>query len=666
MTSRHFILATAGHVDHGKSALVEALTGTHPSRLPEEKARGITIDLGFAHGTLPHPLDPNVVLDLGVIDVPGHEDFVKNMVSGLGAIDVALLVVAADDGWMPQSEEHWQILEYLQVSRVVVALTKADLTHDISAATADVRAKLQGSWIEHVPVVPVSTMTGAGLLELRAALAAVLAETNSARDVGKPRLWVDRALSLRGVGTVVTGTLQGGNLQVGDMVVLEPGAAPGKVRGLQSHHQSASRVGPGRRVAVQVPEWSVADRRAALDPPGAARRGTLVTVPGLALSSATWDVMLTRSARLVAPGKLREAAGKFAVQTQRPLKDGAVVNVHQGSGVTAARLALLEARSLGLGEAGLAQLRFAVPVPGFPGDRFILRDASHQTTLAGGRVLFVGGPRRGARQEPHRQLLAQRAQAGDDIMQWVLSELRWRGCAPLEGTLRHSPFAAESVGAAWESWQGKGQLKLVEGWAVDAALWREWGAQISAAVDAAHQEHPEWLGAGLSQLRSSLQPTVPRTELFDGLVAELASQGFILSRQQLRRAGHRPRLPERWQAAGARLQKLLSEQPLEPPPRRELEEGPDAASALAFLVDAGQVVEVADDLFFLPENLTRATLLVKNHLRRHGQGTVSQLREMLGTSRRVVVPLLEYLDRQGVTMREGDVRRLKPRRSIDL
>ncbi len=219
---RHFILATAGHVDHGKSALIKALTGTDPDRLPEEQLRGITIDLGFAHLELPDPANPSSSLVLGIVDVPGHEDFVKNMVAGVGSIDLALLVVAADDGWMPQTEEHLQILTYLGVSRAVVALTKIDLTQDEPGATAAIREKLRGTPFADAPIVPTSVVSGRGLDELKASLARVLADAPPQADIGKPRLPVDRVFKLQGIGTVVTGTLNGGTLRRGQTVVIQP------------------------------------------------------------------------------------------------------------------------------------------------------------------------------------------------------------------------------------------------------------------------------------------------------------------------------------------------------------------------------------------------------------------------------------------------------------
>src|SRR3989442_992711 len=305
--TQHFIVATAGHVDHGKSALVKALTGIDPDRLPEEKARGITIDLGFAHLELPSTIhDQPSTFYVGLIDVPGHEDFVQNMIAGVGSIDLALFVVAADDGWMPQTEEHLQILTYLGVTRAVVALTKIDLASDQTARIAETREKLGDSLFADAPVVPTSVVTGRGLDELKATLAQVLARAPPPRDIGKPRLPVDRVFTLRGIGTVVTGTLTGGEFRRGQAVVIQPLGKTARIRGLQNHNRDVEVGEPGTRAALNLPdvEGSAAQTGIA--------RGDVVTLSEFGKGSDTMDVLLEKSVRLVG-GRTGAAL---------PLKDG--------------------------------------------------------------------------------------------------------------------------------------------------------------------------------------------------------------------------------------------------------------------------------------------------------------------------------------------------------
>jgi len=300
----HFIVATAGHVDHGKSALIKALTGTDPDRLPEEKARGITIDLGFAHLELPSPTSSSSI-HVGIVDVPGHEDFVKNMVAGVGSVDLALLVVAADDGWMPQTEEHLQILTYAGVRRAVVSLTKADLAEDEAATVAEVLQRLKGSAFAEAPIVPTSVLTGRGLDALKATLAKELSEASLSRDIGKPRLAVDRVFTLPGTGTVVTGTLAGGTLQSGQPVVIQPGGHHARIRRIQSHGHDVDASGPSTRTALNLADVNAAE---------GIGRGDVITLADLGGSSDCLDVLLEISPR-----------------ASRSLKDGVRVRVHYGS-----------------------------------------------------------------------------------------------------------------------------------------------------------------------------------------------------------------------------------------------------------------------------------------------------------------------------------------------
>src|SRR5262245_2854972 len=355
MSIAHYIVATAGHVDHGKSSLVKALTGTDPDRLPEEKARGITIDLGFAHLELPAPTSfksqGSTTFSLGIVDVPGHEDFVKNMVAGVGSIDLALFVVAADDGWMPQTEEHLQILSYLGVTNAIVALTKIDLAPDEERAEAALREKLTGTPFGNAPIVRTSIPQARGFEELKAALKSELARTPLPKNAGKPRLAVDRVFTLHGIGTVVTGTLSGGTLQTGQSVVIQPSGKNTRIRNLQSHNQDVTTAGPGTRTAVNLPDVFVAGKTQGYADSGIGR-GEIVTIPGLGEPSRTVDAMLEKSLRLA----------YLDLPESRPLKDGALVRVHHGSANHSARLLLLDGAELHPGQKALAQLRFEEPV----------------------------------------------------------------------------------------------------------------------------------------------------------------------------------------------------------------------------------------------------------------------------------------------------------------
>ena len=395
MDSKNYIVGTAGHIDHGKSTLIEALTGVDPDRLPEEKARGMTIDLGFAHLELADP-GGGASYQLGLIDVPGHADFVKNMVAGVGSVDVALFVVAADDGWMPQSEEHLEILSYLGVERAVVALTKADTVEDPAERIAEISLELEGTPFEGAEVIPVCAIIGDGIDELKAALCELLAATPSPRDVGKPRLSVDRVFSPQGIGTVVTGTLNGGQFEKGSTALVQPYAQKASLRNVQSHSENRDAVLPGTRTALNLPELPVRKGRSR----EGVRRGDVVTVGGLGESSRSLHVVLEKSVR---------GAGTKGGAADRPVKHAQRVRLHHGSASVAARVMFFENGELEAGGRMIAELRLEEPLFSLAGDRFVLRDWSKRFTLCGGSVLDPSPPEGSYRTATQKAFLDARA-----------------------------------------------------------------------------------------------------------------------------------------------------------------------------------------------------------------------------------------------------------------
>jgi selenocysteine-specific elongation factor len=645
----HYILATAGHVDHGKSALVKALTGTDPDRLPEEKARGITIDLGFAHLVLPSSGDVSTSLYVGIVDVPGHEDFVKNMVAGVGSIDAALLVVAADDGWMPQTEEHLQILEYLGVSRAVVALNKIDLiTGDEAGVIQSVRARLQETAFSQAPILATSTVSGRGLDELKLALAETLTTGIPAPDLGKPRLPIDRVFTLHGIGTIVTGTLTGGALRRGQTVVIQPGGVPTRIRTLQTHGQEVETAGPATRTALNLADVTLDNKGSGRSQ--ALERGQTVTLADLGTPARTWNVLLERSSR---PMHDREAT------VARVLRDGTPVRVHHGSGNTSCRVLLFGAKELVPGQRAIAQLRFESPVFALAGDRFVIRDWSEQTTLAGGVVIEPAADRRLFRKQAQITFLRRRSAAPDDVLVAVESLLQRDRVSRAAVLLLQSNFTAAEVTNALSQLQGAGKITLTGEFAVDTAHWTALRTKASAAIDAHHKAHPELPGLPLNELRSALEAEPGAADVFDVLVARLVQEGFVQTGTTLKRSAHRAALPAHLQAAGAKLRTALGAKPLEPPSRKELAPDPASQQALRYLIQTGEAVEIGAEVVLLSGSFVQATNLVRKHLRERGSATVSDLRQAIGASRRIVVPLLEKLDRDGVTRRQGDLRVLR-------
>ncbi|MEM1442972.1 MAG: selenocysteine-specific translation elongation factor, partial [Verrucomicrobiota bacterium] len=482
MPSRHYIIGTAGHIDHGKSSLIEALTGTDPDRLPEEKARGMTIELGFAQLSLPTSDDSGDELALGVVDVPGHADFVKNMVAGVGAIDLALFIVAADDGWMPQTEEHYQILSYLGVKRAVVVVTKIDLVEDLDLVLMDLEENLAGGLWENAPVMPVSSHTGKGIDELRATVSELLTAAEPAREVEKPRLPVDRAFSLKGVGTVITGTLTDGLVKVGGDYEIQPSGESVSVRSAQSHGATSEEVPPGSRTALNLAGISLRESR------GAARegvgRGDVLVSADMGDPALVIDVLIAKSDREIRGMK----------QSKRALRTGREVMFHHGSSGVPARIHFLGQRSLSPGESVLAELRFSEPVFVCVGDGFVLRDASLGLTLAGGTVLDESANRRAFRKSFQEEFLKARAEASEDLSILVQSQLKRDRVAFLPDLLKRSSFSEASIREEAEKLVAAGDLELNGDWVFLAEWWKKIRTLAGEQVKEIHRDHPEQLG----------------------------------------------------------------------------------------------------------------------------------------------------------------------------
>jgi selenocysteine-specific elongation factor len=630
MTTKHFILATAGHVDHGKSALVKALTGTDPDRLPEEKERQITIDLGFAELNLAGPDEQR--LHIGIVDVPGHEDFVRNMIAGVGSIDLALLVVAADDGWMPQTEEHLQILTYLGVERAVIALTKSDLG-GIEIVTRQIRDRLRDSPFVNAQIIATSVRSGEGIEPLKSALASEFATMHSPRDYGKPRLFVDRVFTLRGIGTVVTGTLTGGQLHREQKIVVQPGGLQTRIRSIQSHGRELEVAEPGMRTASSLPDVGVEQ----------VSRGNVVTIADFATVNPTLIALLEKSPRLP-----RENPGA------RPLKSGSSVHLHHGTSRIAAKIRLLDNRLLEPGKKEIAQLSLASPLFAFAGDRFVIRDPSEQHTLAGGIVLDVNDAE--FRDEAKRKLLMDRAMAPNNVHVWVRSEVGLHAFLPIQGLLGKSHFSGSEIADALLDLQRQREIVIHEKIAANPSRWQALRDRASHLIDNALSRSPERVGYDLSDLRAALRDK--STDVFQALVAEMCSGDFARRDSTIARRSHRPALPAKLQPVATKIHEALCKKPFDPPSRRELERDLEAQRVLKFLVESGKIIEIASDVVLWRENFEGMKNAVADFVSKNGPATVSELRQALESSRRIMVPFLERLDREGVTRRVGDKRTL--------
>jgi selenocysteine-specific elongation factor len=622
VTTRHFIIATAGHVDHGKSALVKKLTGTDPDRLPEEKKRQITIDLGFAALNVTAPNGDKI--HAGVVDVPGHEDFVRNMIAGVGSIDLALFVVAADDGWMPQSEEHLQILTYLGVQRAVIALTKSDLGR-IDVVSNEIREQLSETPFADSPIVPTSVRSEMGIEKLVDTLATQLAGTEPQRDICKPRLFIDRVFTLRGIGTVVTGTLTGGSLHRGQQIVVFPTNLETRIRSIQSHRHELELAQPGMRTAINLPDLRVDQ----------IKRGDVVTVPGHGAPTSTLIVRLEKSPRL-----------KDDKRVAHPLKTGSSIYVHHGASRVAAKIRFRENGTLAPGKERIAHLKLAAPILAFMGDRFVVRDSSEQHTIAGGIVLDADGDK--------ESLPA--SVALNNIDSWIHAAVARQGFARRENLLSKSRFSTDEISDALKSLEENGGIVLCQHIAADCEFWRKLRAQAIGLIDAAHKENPERGGIDIGELRSALR--IQDLELFESLVADLCEINFVRKGSVIARSSHRPTLPVHVQPVEKRIREALTAEPFDPPSRKTIESDPQARQVLRFLIENGDITELALDVVLLRASFERMKSQVSEFISKNGPATVSELRQALGSSRRIMVPLLERLDRDGVTRRVGDKRML--------
>jgi selenocysteine-specific elongation factor len=621
--TRHFIIATAGHVDHGKSALVKTLTGTDPDRLPEEKKRQITIDLGFAELNLTAPNGDKI--RAGIVDVPGHEDFVRNMIAGVGSIDLALFVVAADDGWMPQSEEHLQILNYLGVQRAVIALTKSDLGR-IDVVANQIREQLAGTPFAGSPIVPTSVRTGTGIDKLVNTLANELARTKPQRDICKPRLFIDRVFALRGIGTVVTGTLTGGSLRCGQQIVVYPANLETRIRSIQSYGHELEVAQPGMRTAVNLPDLRVDQ----------IKRGDVVTLPGQGAPTSTLTVLMEKPTRLNRDKTVTSS-----------LKNGSSIYVHHGALRVASRVRFHENGPLEVGKEKIAHLTLASPIFAFIGDRFVVRDSSERHTIAGGIVLDPDGD---------MESLAPSV-AADNVDSLVRATLARHGFTRRENVLNKSRFSADEISDALKNLEQNGEIVLRQHIAADCKFWRKLRAQAIGLIDAVHKETPASAGVDLSKLRSALR--IQEAEVLESLVADLCEGDFTRKGSVVARTSHRPTLPAHVQPVEKRIREALTEQPFDPRSRRAIESDAQARHVVHFLIENGDVTELAPDVVLLRECFERMKSQVAEFISKHGPATVSQLRQALGSSRRVMVPLLERLDREGVTRRVGDRRCLR-------
>ena len=666
---KHLILGTAGHIDHGKTSLVKALTGTDTDRLKEEKARGITIELGFAHLELPSyaeltkqqaseelrrsapdaangPVRPNPAsYQFGVVDVPGHEKFVRAMVAGVAGMDLVMLVIAADEGIMPQTREHLDILRLLGIRTGLVALTKSDLVEPdwLPLVQEEVREFVAGTFLESAAIIPVSSRTGEGLNALRAELALLAEGAAEKKRDGSFRLPVDRVFTVAGFGTVVTGTLLAGEIRVGNELELLPKGTTGRVRGIQAHSTKTDAGQAGQRLAVNLQGIDLDQ----------VQRGDVVVPTGVFRTTHRVDVRLDHLA-----------------SAPRDLKHRSMVRFHTGTSEVTAQVILLERSSLPAGESAYAQLRLAEPLLLVSGDPYLIRVSSPATTIGGGIVLDPFPPARRRRSEDALRLLASLDAAEHQktcnliVAQSMLSGISLDEIVLRSGIPRRQADAAlQGLLAAGEIIQMTREPRIFLCKEALISLKQLLLDELTAFMAA----NPLKEGINKEELKTRL-PKRSDQRFFAPLLAELEQQGRLVAERDLVRLAGLPKqaASQSSPALAGKLAQLLAAGGIEPPTIKDLADSTRSSEKevrdhLALLVRDGLVVRVSSDIFYDHGALDSIRQKLLRHLQQKGDIIPAEFRELTGLSRKFMIPLLECFDNEKLTLRVGDKRVLRKR-----
>ena len=627
------VLGTAGHVDHGKSALVLALTGINPDRLQEEKDRQMTIDLGFAWMTLPGGEE------IGIVDVPGHRDFIENMLAGVNGFDAALLVIAADEGIMPQTKEHIAILDLLEVDLGVVALTKVDLINEkewLDLVKADVERILKNTSLAKSPIVPVSAKTKIGLDDLKNELAAVLRNSSVREDLGKPRLPVDRAFTISGFGTVVTGTLKNGNLNLGDEIEILPGSIKGRIRGLQTHKITVQTATPGSRTAVNISGVEV----------GQISRGDVISYPDTYSSTTMIDVQY-----------------RHVLDINVPLKHDQKVKIFIGSAQRSARVRVLGVEEILPGQDGILQLMIDQPVVAERGDHYILRRPSPGLTMGGGKVIDAVPMRR------HRRFdfdlidgLKSLVEGDPEVL---LSQTLMRdGFSTVNDLVKRSGLILEQALTVIEALISSGEIIVIKQETRNISSrdlvshrtnWEKLVSDVIRKISDYHVKYPLRFGIPREELKSRLGVD---THVYSLVLRKLAVSGVLqISESQIAEQDYEPGLTDEQENQVGALLEQFSANPHAPPSVKECIRvvGEDVYT---YLIESGELFQVSSDVVFRVETYKEMNSDIKKLLSERKTITVAEVRDEFNTTRKYALAMMEHLDSIGVTVREGDSRRL--------
>jgi len=630
---KRVIIGTAGHIDHGKTALVKALTGIDCDRLREEKERGITIELGFA------ALELDAKRRVGIVDVPGHEKFIKNMVAGASGIDAVMFVIAADEGVMPQTREHLAICRMLAVQSGLIVLTKADLVDAewLNLVESDVLEFTAGSFLENAPIAVVSAQTGAGLDALRVRLADLVDGIDERSSRGLCRLPVDRVFSMKGFGTVITGTLQAGILQVGDEVAIEPSGLHAKIRGLQVHGKTVGSVSAGQRTALNFQGLEKE----------AVARGDVVGLP---------DTLV--------PAKKIALWYEHLAGAERPLKNRAPVRFHAGTAECIGRIVLLQAEEMLPGDQGFVQIVLSEPAVVLPGDRFVMRSYSPVSTIGGGKILDIQPPKH-RRMSPSSEsrLTILRDGSIADIIELYCREADVR-CMEFDSLMRRCGRGRQDMLKVIDGMAARGQLILVSKKPKYFALpviVDELSDAVIESLHAFHAASPLLPGMRRQELLDRLSHGIePR--LFQLVLDRLVETAAIGAQQEyLSLSGHRPALQHGQQKIKEKIVELYIDGGFRPPTRREVLEHSgvrekELAEILQLLVREGILIKLNDDLYYTEGCMRDLSEQAMHLMQQHDELTIQAFKEQTALTRKFIIPIFEYFDRARLTIRKGDKR----------
>jgi selenocysteine-specific elongation factor len=628
------VIGTAGHVDHGKSTLIAALTGTHPDRLKEEQEREMTIELGFGWLTLPDGEE------VGIVDVPGHRDFIENMLAGIGGIDAALLVIAADEGIMPQTKEHLAIIDLLQIPTGLIALTKTDIASDpewLALVETDIRSTLANTVMENSPIIRVSAKEKVGLDELLATLENILQEEPARLDLGRPRLSVDRVFSMSGFGTIVTGTLIDGHLSIGNEVEILPSRVKGRIRGLQTHKKKEEKAIPGSRTAINISGVSVDD----------IQRGEVVTRPGQYQTTRRVDAHL-----------------RLLKDVSQSLKHNTEVKVFVGASETMATVRVLGVDAITPGTEGWIQLELRSPVVAVRGDHYIIRRPSPGETLGGGTIVDYQpkGRHRRFNEKVLKSLASLAAGTPAEILMEAALSLN---AAAIKEVVSRSRLEAEQATQALRENIENGQLLQLEDGdltitndllVAPSSHWDMLRNKATQIVSAYHQNAPLRRGIPREELKSRLKLS-PR--VFNALIKKLAAENALLAEGgTVSIPGHEIKFDSSQKAKAQALLRRFESSPYSPPSVNEslAEVGEEVYGALVELADLKQLTA---DVVFRSKDYENMVKKVHAFITENGQITVADARDLFSSSRKYMLALLEHLDATGMTIRDGDFRKLR-------